>query len=308
MADQIDAPVLVTGATGKQGGAVARELLVRGVPVRALVRDPSSEKAETLRAFGVELVKGDLNEPTTLRSACAGVRAVFSVQMPDMSDLSSDLELAQARNLIEAAKAGDVPQFVQSSVSGTAEREAAPGWKEGRWHRTHMGHYWDTKAAVEALVRNAGFHDWTIVRPAFFMENFIRPSFLFANWTEDRLITAIKPDTEISMVAVRDIGVAVATAIEHPERFNRVELELAGDRLSMKAIAAVLSDTMNIDLKAPDLTVDEAVAAGMMPALVVGQEWSNEMPAPARPAFAHALDIPTTGFPQWAKETLAPQG
>ena len=68
-----------------------------------------------------------------------------------------------------------------------------------------------------------------------------RPSFLFANGTEDRLLTAVRPNTELAMVAVRDFGVAVATAIEHPYRFDRVELELAGDRSSMKKIPAVLS-------------------------------------------------------------------
>lgn len=306
--DQANAPVLVTGGTGKQGGAVLHELRKRGIPVRALVRDPSGEKVAALGELGVELAKGDLNDAVSLRPACVGVRAVFSVQMPDMTDLLSDLELTQARNLIEAAKAEGVPHFVQSSVSGTAERENAPGWSEGRWHATHMGHYWDMKAAVEASVRDAGFQRWTIVRPAFFMENFIRPSFLFANWTEDRLLTAIRPDTELAMVAVHDIGVAVAMAVENPDRFNGLQLELAGDRLSMREVAAVLSDTMGIDLEAPDLSADEAISAGMMPVLVVGQEWSNEMPAPARAAFAHELGIATTDFRQWAEATLVPRG
>ena len=304
--DEEMSPALVTGATGKQGGAVARALVNLGIPVRALVRDATTPKAEALSVLGIELIQGDLNDVDSLRTACRGVRAVFSVQMPDISNPLSDSEKVQAANLVNVAKIEGVPHFIQSTSSGTKHRGSAPGWDEGRWHKTHMGHYWDSKAAIEELVREAGFPNWTIIRPAFFMENFVRPSFLFANWTEDRLLTAIKPDTRIAMVSVADIGMAVAAAIADPSRFNRVELELAGDCLTMRQIAAVLSDALDVLLSAPDLTVDEAIAQGMMPVLVVGQEWTNEMPAPARPEFAHALGVPTTDFRAWAQETLTP--
>lgn len=71
--------VLVTGATGRQGGATARALLAAEVPVRALVRDPQSKSAQEIEALGAELVRADLSDRTSLGPAVEGVRAVFSV-------------------------------------------------------------------------------------------------------------------------------------------------------------------------------------------------------------------------------------
>ena len=72
--------VLVFGATGQQGGAVAAALKAHGWPVRALVRDPSSDKAAKLRALGVEVVAGDLADAGSIGAAMQGVHGVFSVQ------------------------------------------------------------------------------------------------------------------------------------------------------------------------------------------------------------------------------------
>ncbi|MEV0037051.1 NmrA family NAD(P)-binding protein, partial [Streptomyces sp. NPDC050804] len=128
------APVLVTGATGKQGGATARSLLLAGVPVRALVRDPATDRAKAVEALGAELVTGDLHDRDSVIRAAEGARAVFSVQMPAMTGDGFDFEgeVAQGVNLIEGARAAGVPQFVHTSVSGAGQHTEAPGWAEGR--------------------------------------------------------------------------------------------------------------------------------------------------------------------------------
>lgn len=72
--------VLVFGATGQQGGSVARALLHRGWRVRALVRDLFSAGAVALAARGAELVVGTFEDRATMRAAMAGVDGVFSVQ------------------------------------------------------------------------------------------------------------------------------------------------------------------------------------------------------------------------------------
>lgn len=300
MNGQNQPPVLVTGATGKQGGAVVQTLLKQGSTVRALVRNPHSKAATALEELGVQLIQGDLRDKASLPEALADVRAVFSVQSPDMSDMSSDTEQVQGRNLVEAAKAANVTQFVHSSVSGAGDyHRTAPGWTEGRWDV----HYWESKAYTEELVRNAGFPFWTIIKPAFFMENFIRPSFLFANWVEDRLLTILQPDTAVSLVAVRDIGAAAVAAINDPESFNGAEIEFASDRLTMNEIARVLADAWKIPVEAPAYSPEEAIAEGMMPVFIPGQQWLNEVGSPARPAEAQALGVPVTDFRAWAIQT-----
>ncbi|MFF3771385.1 NmrA/HSCARG family protein [Streptomyces sp. NPDC002232] len=295
--------VLVTGATGQQGGATARALLAADVPVRALVRDPSSPPARAIEALGAELVRADLSDRASLDPAVEGIRAVFSVQMPPMSDAGVDFagELAQATHLMEAAKAAGVRQFVQSSTSGVGAHTRAPGWAEGRW--AALADYFDTKQAIMDAVRGAGFAHWTVIKPAFFMENL---PLLAPRGPRGGLLTVLKPDTELALVAVRDIGAAAAHALRDPDRFHRVELELAGDLRTMEQIAGILSTAWGVPVTAPSMDVAEALAAGM-PAWGAGHEWNNAVLQPARPEFARELGIPLTTFAAWAAEELTPE-
>ncbi|MFC9970332.1 NmrA/HSCARG family protein [Spirillospora sp. NPDC127200] len=293
--------MLVTGATGKQGGAVLRALLARGIPVRALVRDPDSERAAALGGLGAALVRGDLEDASTLAAALDGARAVFSVQAPDMADLMGDSEVRQGRGLVEAARTAGVEQFVHTSVSGAGTIDVE-NFDEQRWG-AHMGHYWRSKAAVEDIVRAAGFPRWTILRPATFMENFVRPSFYFADLTSDRLLVGVDPAARLPFVAVDDIGTAAATAFAQPERFHGTELELAGDILSFRDIAQILSKVLATDIELP-ASPEQARAEGLMTELFQAQQYMSAHPAPARPEAAADLGIPTTTFRQWAQTTL----
>lgn len=296
------APVLVTGATGRQGGATARALLAAGVPVRALVRDPT--RAQAVEALGAELVVGDLEDRESVTRAAKGARAVFSVQMapigPDGFDFAG--EVTQGVNLIEGALAAGVPQFVHTSVSGAGQHTTTPGWAEDRWGS--VGPSLNAKAAIQDRLRTAGFERWTLLKPAFFMMNFL-PSmkFLFPRGIDGGLVSVLKPATHLSLIATADIGAAAAAAIADPARFDRVELELAGDYLPMTRIAEILSDVLGTHLPAPDMTEAEAFAAGMPP-MGASHEWMNIAGQPARPEFARELGLPLTGFETWAREHL----
>ncbi|MFV2175857.1 NmrA family NAD(P)-binding protein [Actinomadura sp. LOL_016] len=298
------APVLVTGATGRQGGATARALLAAGVPVRALVREPDGERAQAVEALGAELVKGDLHDRDSVVRAAEGARAVFSVQMPGVTAEGFDFagEVAQGVNLVEGAKAAGVPQFVHTSVTGAGQHTETPGWAEGRW--ASMEPTLSAKSAIQEHVRTAGFTHWTLLKPGFFMDNFL-PSmaFLFPRGVDGGLVSVLNPGTRLSLVAVDDIGRAAAAAIAEPERFDRVELEFASDHLSMREIAEVLSRALGRHLAAPDMTEAEAFAAGM-PAMGAGHEWLNVAEQPGRPQYARALGIPLTSFEEWAREHM----
>ncbi|TWF75344.1 uncharacterized protein YbjT (DUF2867 family) [Pseudonocardia hierapolitana] len=302
----VSAPVLVAGATGRQGGATARALLAAGVPVRALVRDPATDPAKAVEALGAELVVGDLHDRDSVIRAAEGARAVFSVQAPALTAEGFDFagEVAQAVNLVDGAKAAGVPQFVQTSTSGAGRHAETPGWAEGRWAGVVPS--LDAKSAIQERVRAAGFSHWTILKPAFFMENFL-PSmaFLFPRGIEGGIVSVLHPGTRLSLVAVDDIGRAAAAAIAAPERFDGVELELASDYLSMTEIAEVLSRALGTRLSAPDMTEEQAVAAGM-PAMGASHEWLNVAGQPARPQYARDLGIPLTSFEEWAQEHMRP--
>lgn len=300
------APVLVTGATGRQGGATARALLAAGVPVRALVRDPTTERARAVAALGATLVTGDLRDRDSVTRAAQGARAVFSVQMPEMRGdaIDFDGEVDQAAHLIAGALAAGVPQFVHTSVSGAGQHTRIAGWAEGRW--AALEPYYAAKSGIQDRVREAGFRHWTLLKPGFFMENFeLSMRFLFPRGVEGGLVSLLKPGTALSLTAVDDIGRAAAAAVADPERFHGVELELASDYLTMTEVAAVLSEVLGTELTAPDMTLREAEAAGM-PGMGASHELMNESGQPARPEFARALDIPLTSFRAWADAHLGP--
>ncbi|WP_033342652.1 NmrA family NAD(P)-binding protein [Catenuloplanes japonicus] len=300
--------VLVVGATGQQGGATARELLASGVPVRALVRDPDSDRARALARSGAELRTGDLHDRDSLAEAADGARAVFSVQMPAFTDGFPDFdgELTQALNLIETAKAAGVAQFVHTSVSGAGRHTQAPGWDEGRW--ASMAAVYKPKTGAETAVREAGFPQWTLLKPGFFMENLLpATAYLFPRGVEGGLATVLKPATHLSLVAVQDIGRAAAAAFRAPDRFHRVELELASDYLTMAEIAAVLTDALGTEVTAPDMAEEQALAAGMPPYAAVSHAFLQAAGQPARPDFARALGIPLTSFREWAHARLGIQ-
>lgn len=298
------APVLVTGATGRQGGATARALLADGAGVRALVRDPDTPAAETLAALGAELVVGDLDDRDSLIAAATGARAVFSVQLPRFTGEAFDYEgeVTQGRNLVESAQVAGVAQFVHTSASGVGQHVDHPGWTDTRWPL--ITESLTAKQAVQDQVRTAGFSSWTLLKPGFFMDNFL-PSmaFLFPRGIEGGLVSVLHPDTRLSLVATQDIGAAAAAAFAAPERFDGVELELASDYRSMTEIADVLSGVLGTPLAAPDMTVEEALAAGL-PLMGTGHDFMNVVGQPARPQLARDLGIPLTSFTDWASRHM----
>ncbi|CCH30205.1 NmrA family protein [Saccharothrix espanaensis DSM 44229] len=293
--------VLVTGATGKQGGAVVRALLASHLRVHALVRDTDTERAAALRELGAVLVRGDLDDAPSLEAALDNAHAVFSVQTPDISDLQGDSEVRHGHNLIKAARQAQIGHVVHTSVSGVGTIDGEH-FDERRWG-SFTRHYYRSKAAIENFVRTAGFPQWTILRPATFMENFARPSPYFADMTSNRLVAAVDPDVEHPLVAVDDIGTAAAAAFAEPERFHGVELELAGDVLSFRDAAQVLSRELGTPIElAPSPA--PARADGLLTALFQAQQHMSAHPAPARPRFAAHLGVPTTTFTDWTRNTL----
>ncbi|MEV0951873.1 NmrA/HSCARG family protein [Promicromonospora sp. NPDC050249] len=294
--------VLVIGATGNQGGATARALLDRGVAVRALVRDTSSDKAQALKERGAELVIGELDDAASLFAAAEGADGVFSIPYPDVTDLAGDAEVIRGRNVVEAARKAGVAQVVHSSVSGAGEfHRTQPGWAEGRWDQ----HYWESKAAIDEAVRTGGFERWTVLKPATFMENLTGWSYLFGDWSSGTIITGFAADTRIPWIAVDDIGEAAAIAFTEPGRLDGMDVELAGEMLTMTETAAILSEVTGRTISAPVLSPLEAVERGMLPAMVNGVERINANGTPARPEDVRALGLPTTDFRTWARRTLA---
>jgi uncharacterized protein YbjT (DUF2867 family) len=213
--------VLITGATGQQGGAVFRHLAGRGFRLRAMTRKPDGDKARALAAEGADVVAGDLDDESSLKAALTGVWGVFGVQNTWEAGVQKEEE--QGHRLATMAKAAGVQHYVYTSV-GSAERN------------TGIPHF-DNKWRVEQTLRALAFPSHVIIRPVFFMENLASPWFL----NGDTVTGGLRPETTLQMVAVDDIGRVGARAFTDAAALDRREIEIAGDALTLPAATAVMA-------------------------------------------------------------------
>lgn len=213
--------ILVTGATGNQGGSIARHLLQRGkFKVRAMVRDENKPAAQALKQLGAEIVKADFNDRASLDRALQGVYGVFSIQ--DFHD-GVEVEIRQGKALADAALAANVEHFVYSSV-GSAERN------------TGVPHF-DSKFQVEEYIRSIGLPH-TIMRPVFFFYNYNGMLPMVKNGT---LPQPLSPDTKLQQLSEEDYGKMVADVFERPADFANREIEVASVEMTMPEVAAAFS-------------------------------------------------------------------
>ncbi|MEU5874288.1 NmrA family NAD(P)-binding protein [Glycomyces sp. NPDC047369] len=239
--------ILVSGATGRQGGAVAARLLADGWGVRALTRDPASAKAKALREAGAEVVRGDLDDPASLAAAADGVWGVFSVHAgayeggPYGHD--RDHEARSAANLAAAAKAAGAAHLVHSSSVGVG----GP-----------LEPYIDMlrpKAAAERAVEESGMR-YTMLRPTSFMENTFDS---IRELQDGALVSVLHADTYEPHIAADDIAAFAAIAFADPEAHAGKAYELAGDDITQLEKVAIISRVTGRDV--PYIGIDPAAVA-----------------------------------------------
>lgn len=222
--------VLVTGATGHQGGAVARHLLDRGFHVLALTRDPTKMSARELAMRGAELIRGDLDDPAALSRMLVGLYGVFSVQA--FGEGGIEREIRQGIDLADVALESGVKHFIYSSVGGADRQTGIPHF-ESKWE-------------IEQHIREIGL-PYTILRPVYFMEN-------FQDTMHDQILGGtlpqpLDPGRSLQMIAVEDIGGFAALAFEHPGKWLGQEVELAGDEKTMPQVAQIFMRLLGRQVK-----------------------------------------------------------
>ena len=236
-----DRPIVVTGATGKQGGAVAERLLARGHRVRALTRDPDKPASRALAEKGAEVVRADLENRASLEDALKGAAALFSVQ--DFLEAGVEAEFRQGLNLTAAAAGSKIEHAVYSGASTIDRNTGVP----------HLESKWRVERSVRGLDR-----PWTVFRPAAFMDNW--------EWDREAIRETgvvrypIRPDTLYRQVAVADIAAMVVTAFEHPEVWAGQIMPLAGDVSSMQEITTALSRVLGRELRYEQMSWEQCVA------------------------------------------------
>lgn len=203
--------VAVVGATGKQGGAVARLLLERGHHVRAITRRPGSQAAAALRSLGADICEADLDDSGAVERAAVGADALFLMATPFEEGVET--EVRQGQQAAKAAKEAEIKHIVYSSVAGADRSTGIP--------------HFESKREVELYIQKLAI-PYTIVAPVFFMENLLAPTYL-QGLRAGKLWMPLKPTRSLQMVSVADIAGFVRLALERPTEFQGKRFEIAGD-------------------------------------------------------------------------------
>jgi uncharacterized protein YbjT (DUF2867 family) len=276
--------ILVTGATGQQGGAVARELLTLGYNVKAMTRKPEGEKAQALAKLAAEIIQGDLDDFASLQRATKDVWGVFAVQ--NTWEAGVEKEQQQGIRLAEVSRKAGVQHFVYSSV-GSAHRN------------TGIPHF-DNKWRVEEAVRGLDFPSHTIIRPVFFMENFLSPWFK-PGIDEGKLMVGIKPDTVLQMIALEDIGKYDAWAFEKHEQLNGRAIDIAGDACTMPEVAKIIGSASGKKVEFVQTPIEEVRKASEDFAIML--EWFDAVGYNADiEAISQESGIQPTTLAEWASK------
>jgi len=273
--------IVVTGATGQQGGAAARHLLAKGWQVRGLTRDLDKPAARALAAAGAEMVQADNDDRASLERAMQGAYGACSVQNFWIPGVGAEGEVRQGKNAADAASAVGIRHFVYTSV--------------GAAHRGMGQAHFDSKWEIERYIQSLGL-PYTILRPAFFMENYNWQRAAITNGTITGM--GLSPEKTFQMITADDIGAIAELVFADPEQYLGQTLELAGDALTEPQVAASFARVIGrpVRLERPSLpegTQPDPEQAAMF-RFFSGQGYAANIPAvrqihPGLRTFEHWL-------------------
>lgn len=217
--------IFVTGATGNQGGAVARKLISRGFDVKALTRKPDSPEAQRLGNLKVEIIQGDLDEPKTFRAHLKNVDGLFSVQT---FVNGIEREIKQGCGLIDLAKEFNIPHFLYSSVSGADLKTGIP--------------HWESKDKIERYLKASGLA-FTIIRPVSLFENYLIPQ-VHSRLMKGKLVSPVNRDVVQQLISSDDIGNFSVKIFSNPQNYKNKTITLAAEQMDLEQTASLFSEVL----------------------------------------------------------------
>ena len=276
--------ILVTGATGQQGGATARQLLEHGFQVSALTRNINSFAAQELAKKGAKLVEGDWSNLDSIALSLEKIDAVYMVLPPtwNMSEEEDNKEADLGIAFIDLLKLKKVKYVIYSSVM-MADK-----------HKSFRPRF---KHTIEEYLWNSGLKA-TVLHPATFMENLLMPS---SGISEGILYNFMPKGRKIPYITTEDIGVFARVVFEDPETYLGRTLDLAGDELDELEILKALKASLGKDLKLIQLPKEALVAQNILFGKLIDMFTNTQFP-PLDFVALRKLNPQLRTFPAWLEQ------
>jgi uncharacterized protein YbjT (DUF2867 family) len=277
--------ILVTGATGQQGGTLAKLLIQKNHKVYALVRNIQSSAAQELKKEGANLVKCDLNNFDSIEQAVNGVDSIFLMGTP--AGDGPEGETRRGKMMADIAKEKNVKHLVYSSVASADRNTGIP--------------HFESKYKVEQHIQNLGI-PYTIIGPTFFMENLL--TYLKPGLQQGQLALSLSPSAILQQIALENIAEFSTLVLERRNSFLGKRIDIASDELTGEQAAKILSEELGRKIKYVQVPLEQIRRASEDIALMY--EWYERV--------GTGIDIPSLHqqypevnwrrFKDWAKSQL----
>lgn len=276
--------ILVTGATGQQGGALARLLLQKKHEVYALIRSTKSEspKAQNLRNQGAKLVEADLDKPDSLEQVMNGIDSVFL--MGTWVEVGTEGEIRRGKMMVDIAKEKKIEHIVYSSVVNADKNTGIP--------------HFESKYKVEQHIKNSGI-PYTIIGPTFFMDNL--HSYSLAGLQQGQVALPLSPSRILQQSAVENIAEFSALALERRNSFIGKRIDIASDEITGEQAAKVLSNELGHKIRYEQVPMEQIRQASED--LAVMFEWFERIGTGVDVAALHKQypEVNWLTFKDWVK-------
>jgi len=275
--------ILVTGATGQQGGSVINALVGKGHRVLGMTRNPGSDRAKALEGRGVDVVAGDFHDKKVLVELFSQVDLVFLVSTP--FEAGVDEETVQAINAVEAAGEAGVKYLLFSSVASADRNTGIP--------------HFESKYKVEQFLVKSGI-PYTITAPVFFYDNLLSP-WMLPGLQNGTLAQSLPAERKLQSVSVKNIGEFNALILKNPDRFLGKRIDYAGDDLSAIEYAEILSRASGRQIGYFEVPIEKVRESSEDMALMY--EWFNRAgySIDIEALKREYQDVPWETFAQWTR-------
>ncbi len=302
--------IAVVGATGAQGGGLARAILAdenSPFAVRALTRNANSEKAQALAALGAEVVQADIDDAASLTAAFQGAYGAFCVTA-FWEHFSPEKELQQAKNMADAAEAAGLQHVVWSTLEDTRTWVSLDDDRMPTLMEKYKVPHFDAKGEANAFFENSNVPA-TLLYTSFYWDNMI---FFGMNPKpgDDGVLNFVLPMGEAKLpgIGAADIGKCAYGIFKNPSEFAGKSVGIAGEHLSGAEMASTMSEALGQEVRHVNVPFDVYRDFGFPGADDLGNmfqfkhDFEDEFRSPRSVEFSRTLNPDLQSFSDWMKE------